>query len=448
MRPVCFVVMPFRRKSVTSAHDEAPSELDCDRLWDMVYRPVLEKLEYIPVRADIESSSVVVKDMLNRLKHADLVLADVSLPNGNVYYELGIRHVAQKTCCVQVAAEWFKPLFDVNGFRTITFPLQSGEVPDAEVPGIRSILSEAIPRYAVSRTPYHVLVDEKREDAFEDEARRMAAFQAELSEVRLVPPGRVRAQRVEEVARDYGDAAKGAPDVALELLFLLRDAKNWVAVREFVESCPDTIRETEPIQEQYFLALSELGHHEKGIGGVCQMIRRFGATPERYGLLGGRYKRLYQAVRKEREEEGKKMPCPREREHLEAAIAAYEQGMDLDLNEYYCSCNLPALYRFRGKEGDEDLASSVDTLVLRACRRAMERGSRDPYLPYTLFGAAFRSGNVVALEEIVDEIEGGAAWRLDTTLNDAQSWLEQAPRKKKKLRKLLDRLRGALDAKS
>jgi|GEM_PF-5594795 len=34
MRPVCFMVMPFRKKPVTSAREGAPKELNCDRLWD------------------------------------------------------------------------------------------------------------------------------------------------------------------------------------------------------------------------------------------------------------------------------------------------------------------------------------------------------------------------------------------------------------------------------
>jgi hypothetical protein len=34
--------------------------------------------------------------MIERLAISDLVLADVSIPNGNAYYEVGIRHAAQR----------------------------------------------------------------------------------------------------------------------------------------------------------------------------------------------------------------------------------------------------------------------------------------------------------------------------------------------------------------
>jgi hypothetical protein len=126
MKPVCFMVMPFRRKPVTQAESGAPREVDFDRLWDAAFRPTLEQLGYLPVRADLESGSVIVKEMLNRLRHADFVLADVSISNGNVYYEVGIRHAAQEKRCVCIAADWFKPLFDIAQFRVLPLSPQRG----------------------------------------------------------------------------------------------------------------------------------------------------------------------------------------------------------------------------------------------------------------------------------------------------------------------------------
>jgi len=449
MRPVCFMVMPFRKKPVTNAREGAPKELNCDRLWDAVFRPLLEDLGYLPVRADIESTSVIVKDMLNRLAYADLVLADVSLPNGNVYYELGIRHVAKETRCVQVAAEWFQPLFDIKQFRTITYPLHDGEVPDAEAVAIRSVLADAIPSFGESRTPYHELIDANAEQAFEAEARRIGAFQAEISAVRLLPKGAERTERVEALVRDHGTTAGIVPGVALELLYLVRDTQGWAAVRDFVDSLPESTRQSETIQEQYLLALSKLGDHEVAIGHLEQLNQMLGATPERLGLIGGRYKRLYRGARQRREDAGEERPSTAERQYLKRAIESYEQGMVLDLNEYYCACNLPALLRDRARHGDEERAVAIDNQVVTACRRAKQLGSTDPWLEQTLFGAAFRSGDVGALDEIADEIEGGAAWQLGTTLDDAETWIRQAPEDKKaELDEILQRLRGAHQEKS
>src|SRR5215467_8999868 len=44
---------------------------------------------------------------------ADLVLADMTIANSNVYYEVGIRHAAKEKGCVLLAADWSRQLFDV-----------------------------------------------------------------------------------------------------------------------------------------------------------------------------------------------------------------------------------------------------------------------------------------------------------------------------------------------
>ena len=108
LRPIAFMVMPFRKRPVPNPAEGAPKEVDFDALWDRAFRPALEQAGYLAVRADIETGTVIIKDMLERLAFADLVLADMTLPNGNVYYEVGIRHVAQRTNCVLIAAEWSK----------------------------------------------------------------------------------------------------------------------------------------------------------------------------------------------------------------------------------------------------------------------------------------------------------------------------------------------------
>lgn len=158
-KPVCFMVMPFRRRKVEGTMAaSAPGELDCDALWDRVYRPAIEELGYVPIRADADTGSVIVKDLLERLAFAHLVLADVTLPNGNVYYEIGLRHVARATGCVLLATSWSRQLFDVDQFRSIRYPLADGLVPEEEAVAIRGLLREAIPRVKDARTPWHELV--------------------------------------------------------------------------------------------------------------------------------------------------------------------------------------------------------------------------------------------------------------------------------------------------
>ena len=96
--------------------------------------------------------------------------------------------------------------------------------------------------------------------------------------------------------------------------------------------------------------------------------------------------------------------------------------MELDLNEYYCSCNLPRLYRKRKRKGDEERAQSVLKIVIAACERAKKRGVADEWLRATLLGAAFDAGDPDKAEELAADVaaEGAARWKLDSTLGDLE----------------------------
>jgi hypothetical protein len=441
------MVMPFRTKPVVGARTGAPASVDFDRLWDLAYRPALEELGYRPVRADLDNGSVIVKDMLNRLRHAHVVLADVSLQNGNVYYEVGVRHVARQRRCVLLAADWSKQLFDIDQFTTLRYPLADGRVTAAAADAIRQLLVRRVPDLSTAKTPYHVLVDPDVEGAFVDEARALGELQSRVGAIRLVGSRSERLRLAAELIGDQTDASLQVSEVALELIFLLRDDKQWARLKEFVERLPAPVREIETVREQYLLAISELGAIEEAITGLESLIRESGPTPERFGLLGGRYKRLYRRERDARLAEGEDEATARERKWLGRAIDHYRQGMELDLNEYYCSCNLPALLRARGEDEEAD---AIEPQVVAATARALKRGVVDEFLPGTLFGIAFRKGDAASLRELeslADELETGSRFALGTALEDAGTWIDQAPpAAREKLRSILGRLKRAYES--
>ena len=105
-----------------------------------MFAPTIESLGHDPVRADQDTGALIITQMVARLYFADLVLADMTIPNGNVYYEVGVRHAAKKTGCVPLAADWSKQLFDVAQMRIIRYPLKEGNIEDATATAV----SEAI----------------------------------------------------------------------------------------------------------------------------------------------------------------------------------------------------------------------------------------------------------------------------------------------------------------
>src|SRR4051812_31157351 len=98
-KPLCFMVMPFSTKE-TGAVPPAPAQVDFNALWDKALSPLIEGLGYQPVRADQDLGASIILDMLERLYFSDLVLAEMSIPNGNVYYEIGVRHAMKRDRCV------------------------------------------------------------------------------------------------------------------------------------------------------------------------------------------------------------------------------------------------------------------------------------------------------------------------------------------------------------
>jgi len=426
LKPICFMVMPFQTKCVTArTGSEAPGKVDFDALWDRALAPAIEELGYIPRRADQDPGGLIIRDMLERLAYADLVLADVSIPSGNCYYEVGIRHVAKETRCVLIAADWSLRLFDIAQFNTLQYPLLDGTVPEEEANTVRDHLVRHIPPLIETRTPWHETIsgpeqEARRRGVFREASRRLSAFQSRVRSIRLSDQ-KVRWEMIQDLRADLPASALEIPEVAVELLTLIRDlSDSWDETLAFIDTLPPRTLELPFIQEQRLLALGNTGKPEEAVARLEELIEWSGETPERRGLLGGRYKRLWRAARDERIARGDPDPSSRETTFLEEAISHYQAGMELDYNQYYCACNLPALLRARGEKDDTNRAVIVDHFVVAACERALRRKEDDAWTRQTLLGAAFRAGDMVKAEELATRVkrEGAARWQLQSTLAD------------------------------
>jgi hypothetical protein len=133
---------------------------------------------------------------------------------------------------------------------------------------------------------------------------------------------------------------------------------------------------------------------------------------------------------------------------LNKSIDAYERGMEIDLNQYYCSSNLPRLYLQRNRKGDRERAITVSQIVVVACERAKKRKEADEWLRPTLLGAAFDAGDADKAEELATEVlaDGAARWKLATTMSDLESTvlLVQDPDTKDRLTTVLETLKTAV----
>ena len=423
VRPVCFVVMPFRTKE-TFALPPAPAKVNFDALWEKALRPAIDGLGYQAVRADQDLGALIVKEMLERLYFSDLVIADLSIANGNVYYEVGIRHAACKAGSVLIGADWAKPLFDVDQLRQVRYPLPEGEISDATATAVRDALVKAVPALAQGVSPMFQSLDGYPDDVKTDRATairsqldELANFQSAVQAIGAAPREKQLARAL--ALRDHFGAQRPIPGtVALSILYALRDFAGWPETLAFLDGLPPDLRALPVVREQRALAVSETGSPDEAIGALEELIRTSGPTSEREGLLGGRYKRLYGAAKDDVDKA----------RYLSKAIEHYERGMQLDLNDYFPSCNLPRLYRARGNPGDEDRARAAATVARMACERSKARGSADPYVRPTLLGMAFDSADVEAGERLYQDVvaEGPVKWQLTAMLEDLRRSVSQA----------------------
>ena len=97
----CFVVTGFGNKTDYSTG----RVLNLDKTYEQLVRPACDKVKVNCFRAiDANLSGSIDSVMYRWIYHADIVIADLSTLNANVFYELGVRH-AQKPNTTVIIAE-------------------------------------------------------------------------------------------------------------------------------------------------------------------------------------------------------------------------------------------------------------------------------------------------------------------------------------------------------
>jgi hypothetical protein len=108
----CFIVAPI-------GESDSAVRKRSDQVLRHIIRPALETAGYQAVRADeISDPGNITTQILSRLTESDLVVADLTGHNPNVYYELGIRHTTGKPI-IHLIEKGDRIPFDLAAFRTI-----------------------------------------------------------------------------------------------------------------------------------------------------------------------------------------------------------------------------------------------------------------------------------------------------------------------------------------
>jgi len=79
---------------------DSSERIQSNKLLKFIIEPVLKTRGYdIPVRADqITQPGMITSQVFTKLWNDDLVIADLTGKNPNVFYELAVRHIVRKPC--------------------------------------------------------------------------------------------------------------------------------------------------------------------------------------------------------------------------------------------------------------------------------------------------------------------------------------------------------------
>jgi len=120
-RRTCFIVMPIGDQDVSG---ERVSAADLKRRYDDLIKEALLRADptlEITRADDVAIPGTITSDILTRIMHSDVVVADVTFPNPNVFYELGLRHSCRIGTIIIRDKDGPKVPFDIAHLRHIEY---------------------------------------------------------------------------------------------------------------------------------------------------------------------------------------------------------------------------------------------------------------------------------------------------------------------------------------
>lgn len=334
MKPYCFVLMPFGRKS-----DESGRVVEFDLVYNQIIAPAIHDANLEPIRADEEViSGIIHKPMFERLMMCDYAVADLTTANANVFYELGIRHGVRPYSTVPIAGSGMRLPFDVAPLRAILYDVDDYGFPK-NVDEARQLLTE---RLEACRDPaddsplYQLLTDVPRPDlqrlktdSFRDLVEYSKAMKKRLRRAREQGSDAV------DIIEKEIDLVDADPVIVIDLFLSYRAVKDWQAMIDVANKMAPPLKQTILVQEQLGFALNRLERHKDAETVLIEIISKHGPSSETNGILGRVYKDQWKKAKTNK--------SPTESAFLSKAVDAYLQGFEADWRDAYPGVNAVTL---------------------------------------------------------------------------------------------------------
>lgn len=246
-----FVAMPYgiRRAPLDYEEPDKTSVIDFDAVWEGILQPAVPAA-FETKRADELRQPGLIDRMYNEwLFDADIVLADLTFGNANVYYELGIRQALSRKGTVLVACKGTKLPFDVRNQYVIHYDYFAAPT----LRGFQQELYQAIGNASIQEidSPVHVFLpglvvrryqgEKPPEARIEELTRRIQELEAALRDQRSQDEEERLLQKLRE--------ATTAPRVlSLHQLISARDIKSVRLLEQLAISLRDASYFDEALQ--------------------------------------------------------------------------------------------------------------------------------------------------------------------------------------------------------
>ena len=166
--------MPFGTRAALELPD---GRLNFDEIYQQLIRPAGETAGYKVLRIDeLAEPGLLTEQYLQYIVSADLVVADISVPNQNVFYELGVRQAVSPGGTILISYAGSVLPFDLSHQRVIFYDLKKAGLAKA-----RKLLTKTIQNYSpdAMRNPVRTFLEKLGMAA--SPQQDLSAFEAELN---------------------------------------------------------------------------------------------------------------------------------------------------------------------------------------------------------------------------------------------------------------------------
>ncbi len=339
-----FVAMPYGNKE----------GIDFNRVYSELIRPAIEAEGLEVFRADEEQRAGDIRtDMFQELLLADVVIADLSVDNPNVWYELGVRHALRARGVISIACRQGPMPFDVYPDRKLRYHTKEG-VPDADyVQGDRAALAAMVRETVAawhgrkSSPVYHLLPFLKEPDW---KTLRVGGAQ-EVWEKQEAWEQRLATARRKQRPSDVLILAQEAPAQALRQEAHLIAARTLRQLNQpaFALEQAEKALSLDPVnllgRQEKGMLLGRLGRYDEAKEWLQAVARDHPEDAETCGLLGRVEKDLWESGWRKpgAAPTAMRQDATLEIELLNAAIDAYATGFRKDPRHSYSGINAATL---------------------------------------------------------------------------------------------------------